>query len=52
MAITHSGGVLVAPAEMGTIDDWEKKFNSMKNITPDPLTIDGEEEKEDDQPTD
>lgn len=34
IAVNHSGGVLVAPAEMASIDDWEKKFSSMKDITP------------------
>lgn len=34
VAVNHSGGVLVAPAEMGSIDDWEKKFSNMKDITP------------------
>lgn len=29
-----SGGVLVAPAEVPTIDDWEKKFGEMKDVTP------------------
>jgi len=32
--ITHKGGVLVAPAEMGTIDDWEKRFAKAKVISP------------------
>jgi hypothetical protein len=32
--ITHKGGVLVAPAEMGTIDDWEKRFQKAKVISP------------------
>jgi len=36
VAVTHSGGVLVAPSEMGTIDDWEKKFAAMPVISPDP----------------
>ena len=31
----HTGGVLVAPAEMATIGDWESKFGKMKDITPD-----------------
>lgn len=35
LAVNHSGGVLVAPADMGSIEDWEKKFSSMKNVTPD-----------------
>ncbi len=48
----HSGGVLIAPAEMGTIDDWEKKFSNMKDVTPDegqkpvPLQIDDDEDKD------
>jgi len=37
VAVTHSGGVLIAPAEMNSIDDWEKKFQNMKDVTP-PLT--------------
>jgi len=32
----HSGGVLVAPAEMPSIEDWEKKFvPAMRDVTPD-----------------
>jgi hypothetical protein len=34
--ITHKGGVLVAPAEMKTIDDWESRFAKAKDITPGP----------------
>lgn len=44
LEVSHSGGVLVAPAEMGSIDDWEKKFTEMKNVTPD-------EDKEDEMVT-
>lgn len=43
IAINHTGGVLVAPAEMASIDDWEKKFSKMKDITPkdaSPLGVD------------
>ena len=40
----HSGGVLVAPAEMGSIDDWQKKFENMRDITPD---NDEDKDKED-----
>lgn len=29
-----SGGVLVAPAEMESIEDWETKFSKAKDITP------------------
>jgi len=32
--VTHKGGVLVAPAEMKTIDDWESRFSKAKDITP------------------
>lgn len=32
--LDHTGGVLVAPAEVGTIDDWEKKFSQMRDVTP------------------
>lgn len=43
----HSGGVLIAPAEMGSIDDWESKFSNMRDVTPDdedkePAQIEGE----------
>ncbi len=34
VAVTHSGGVLVAPAEMNSIDDWEKRFAKAKDVTP------------------
>lgn len=34
--ITHKGGVLVAPAEMKTIDDWESRFSKAKDVTPGP----------------
>lgn len=29
-----SGGVMIAPAEVASIDDWEKKFAQMKVISP------------------
>ena len=32
--INHTGGVLVAPAEMASIEDWEAKFKEMKVISP------------------
>lgn len=32
--ITHKGGVLIAPAEMKTVDDWEKRFTNAKVISP------------------
>ena len=32
--VNHGGGVLVAPAEMGSIDDWEARFGKAKDITP------------------
>lgn len=31
----HSGGVLIAPAELPSIEDWETKFAKMKDVTPD-----------------
>lgn len=34
LAVTHTGGVLIAPAEMPSIDDWEKRFSSAKDVTP------------------
>lgn len=32
--VQHTGGVLVAPAEMPSIDDWEKRFGAAKDVTP------------------
>lgn len=44
VAVNHSGGVLVAPAEMGSIDDWEKKFaRPMVDITPSLTPVDDED---------
>lgn len=34
LEVKHSGGVLIAPAEMKSIDDWESRFGSAKDITP------------------
>ncbi len=34
IAINHSGGVLVAPAETASIDDWETRFGAAKDISP------------------
>ena len=45
----HSGGVLIAPAEMGTIDDWEAKFAQAKDITPDPVEVHQIEDKDIDE---
>lgn len=48
IAVNHSGGVLVAPAEMTSIDDWEKRFSKAKDVTPLPLGLPDAEEVEDD----
>ncbi len=32
--ITHKGGVLIAPAEMKTVDDWEQRFGKAIDVTP------------------
>jgi len=47
IAINHTGGVLVAPAETADIDDWESRFGAAKDVTPAPLglTDDDEDEK-------
>jgi hypothetical protein len=45
ISINHSGGVLIAPAEVGSIEDWENKFTNMKDITPEAELI---ENKDDD----
>lgn len=34
IAVSHTGGVLVAPAETKSIDDWETRFGSATDITP------------------
>jgi hypothetical protein len=34
VSVNHSGGVLIAPAEMASVDDWEKRFSNMKDVTP------------------
>lgn len=47
VAVSHSGGVLVAPADVGTIDDWEKRFASAKDVTPKPISIESNEEEDD-----
>lgn len=50
VAINHSGGVLVAPAEMTSIDDWEKRFSKAKDVTPTvsiPLGLSDAEEVDD-----
>jgi len=39
MKVNHSGGVLVAPAEMASIDDWEKRFAKAKDVSPMPEEI-------------
>lgn len=31
---THKGGVMVAPAQVTDIDDWEKRFGQAKDVTP------------------
>lgn len=48
--VNHSGGVMVAPAEMASIDDWEKRFSKAKDITPSasiPVLVDRSEDDED-----
>lgn len=44
LSVNHSGGVLLAPAEMGSIDDWEKRFAQAKDVTPQPPMVEIEEE--------
>ncbi len=51
VAITHSGGVLVAPAEMKTIDDWESRFAKARDVTPSPLGLTDEDEEDDPKST-
>lgn len=44
VSVNHSGGVLVAPAEVGSIEDWEKRFSGMKDITPKDDCLDYEDD--------
>ena len=37
--VNHTGGVLVAPAEVTSIDDWESRFNKAKDVTREDTTI-------------
>lgn len=37
------GGVMIAPAEMASVDDWETKFGKAKDITPPTPQIEGED---------
>lgn len=32
--VNHTGGVLIAPPEVASVDDWEKRFSGAKDITP------------------
>lgn len=48
IAVNHSGGVLVAPAEMNSIDDWEKRFAKAKDVSPIPLGLENIEDAEED----
>ena len=48
--INHTGGVLVAPAEVKSIDDWESRFKQAKDITPTSSAVlsSGRDEEEED----
>lgn len=49
LKVQHTGGVLIAPAEMPSIDDWEKRFGAAKDVTPkDNSPLIGHDEDEDD----
>ena len=43
MKVNHTGGVLVAPAETKSIDDWESRFSGAKDVTPPGLLLDDED---------
>lgn len=45
--VNHTGGVLVAPAEMGSIDDWESRFNNATDVTPEPPLLGSDAEEAD-----
>jgi len=45
--VNHTGGVLVAPAEMASIDDWEKRFSRARDVTPVVTLLTDDEEDED-----
>lgn len=46
LSVNHSGGVVIAPATMESVDDWETRFGKMKDITPPTPQITKEEEEE------
>jgi len=44
IAVNHSGGVMIAPAEMEDIDDWEKRFGAAKDVTPEAPLLGSDDE--------
>lgn len=46
IAVNHSGGVLIAPAEVVDIDDWENRFSKAKDVTPKPLLLGDDDDDE------
>ena len=48
LSVNHSGGVLVAPADVVSIDDWENRFANAKDITPKPPLL-GVDDKDDEK---
>ena len=34
LKVDHTGGVLVAPAEVASVDDWATRFGNAKDVTP------------------
>ena len=38
-----AGGVLVAPAEMSSVEDWESRYSNAKDITPEMKTIESDD---------
>jgi len=46
IAVNHTGGVLVAPAEMKSIEDWESRFAKAKDVTPDDAVLLGPDDED------
>jgi hypothetical protein len=48
LKVNHTGGVLIAPTEMASIDAWEKKFKNAIDVTPSSVMIEVEDDKDED----
>lgn len=44
LKVNHTGGVLIAPAEVASVEDWEQRFKKVIDVTPETLPIVEDEE--------